>query len=118
MSSIKTCADEHFDKHYDLVWFAMNRCRYPNHEKSKELENSKEYSAEIEKLRGGNCDYFHGVNCGAFATSRLFKEIADVASFALDKTENDEARRTEESTVVIEQKVQDAKKSFPNLELE
>ena len=110
MKSIKDCANEIFDQKHELVWFAKNRCRLPNHEKSKRLESSEEYSDEINKLRSKDCDYFHGINCGVLATSRLFKDITDLTS----SHEKDAPRVLEDH----DEKIKRAKQCFPNLTVE
>jgi hypothetical protein len=116
--SIKDTASQHFDKKYDLVWFAKNRCRYPNHPKSKELDQSEAHREDINVLRGLNGDYHHGINCGEMATCRLFKEILDQATQHLEKDDQHILVNHKDIIQDHHEKVQEAKESFPNLSLE
>jgi hypothetical protein len=116
--SIKNTASQHFDKKYDLVWFAKNRCRYPNHPKSKELDESKVHREDIKDLRGLNGDYHHGINCGEMATCRLFKEILDQASKHLEKDDLHILSNHKDIIQDHNEKVQEAKESFPDLSVE
>jgi len=115
--SIKNCATEHFDKKHDLVWFAKNRCRFPNHEKSKRLETSEDHREDITKLRGKFSDYYHGMNCGVLATSRLFIEITDVTHI-LGTNDEKLIAAHEDMIQTHHAKVKNAKDSFPNLNVD
>ena len=92
-------------KKFDLVWFAKNRSRYPNHDKSKFLDTSQEHKEDIEKLRSHDCDYHHGMNCGVLAATRMFKEITKLIDH--DGQENDPLK-----------KVDEVKQSFPDLSVD
>lgn len=52
--------------------------RYPNHEASKRLEASEEHREELQKLRGADGDYFHGLHSGILAASKMFQQHADI----------------------------------------
>lgn len=105
ISTIQQTAEEHYQKKFDLVWFAKNRSRYPNHDKSKFLDTSQEHKEDIEKLRSHDCDYHHGMNCGVLAATRMFKEISELIDH--DGQENDPLK-----------KVDEVKESFPDLSVD
>ena len=96
------------------MWFAKNRCRFPNHEKSKQLETSEDHREDIQKLRGKDSDYHYGMNCGVLAISRLFKEISDL-SHVVDADDENIIDRHEDMMQGHREKVKGAKECFPNL---
>mmetsp|Transcript_5233 Transcript_5233/g.8000 ORF Transcript_5233/g.8000 Transcript_5233/m.8000 type:complete len:173 (-) Transcript_5233:240-758(-) len=115
LRSISEVADEHYVKNHDLVWFAQNRCRFPNHDKSKKLETSEDHREDIQKLRSKDGDYHHGMNCGVLATSRLFKEISDL-SHGLSHVDDEKIIDHHEDIMQDHtEKVKGAKECFPNL---
>lgn len=118
VSSIKNTLNMHYDKKYDLVWYAKNRCRYPNHHKSKELDHSASHRKGIEDLRGLNGDYHHGLNCGTMATCRLLKNILDGTIEHLEKVDNHILINHQDIMESHRLKVQEADASFPDLSLE
>jgi len=115
LKAIKETAAEEAEKHYDLVWFARNRCRYPNHDARKRIE--EEHKEELEKLMTADGDYFHGMHSGFLAASRMFKQQADVLHI-----------NTFERGVVSEEllsaaqkhedKIEKSRKEFPKLSVE
>jgi hypothetical protein len=135
LESIQKSASEELKRRFDLVWFAKYRCkyyatnwetvsykltsfpslpsdRYPNHPDSKRIDT--EYKKDIEKLRGGDGDYFHGFNTGLLAAARLFKELADCLNVNnFDRMTSD---LIEESSKHKE-KLREAATSFPQIEV-
>lgn len=116
LKQIQSCAEEHLNQKYDLVWFARNRCRYPNHEASNRIENSEAHRVELEKLKTLDCDYHHGFNSGVLATTRLFKQISEASHQVLDEEPIPE---NEEKLVIKHQdKVEKLKDNFPDLSVD
>ena len=76
LAAIKDAASEETKKNFDLVWFAKNRYRHPNHEASKRIDG--EYQDDIAKLKRNDGDFHHGFHTGLLAASRMFKEKADI----------------------------------------
>ena len=109
LNAVKDTASEKLSKSYELVWYARNRTRYPSHEASKWLDNSKEHSDDIDNLRGMNGDFHHGFNSGMLAASRMFKEQADVH-------DGDSDCEPFEAAAQHKKKVVESKESFPNLQ--
>jgi hypothetical protein len=112
---IRNCASEHMDKKYDLVWFALNRTRYPNHESSKKIERSVSHREELKKLKTNDCDFHHGFNCGVLATSRLFKQISDISSVIGEEVD---PTNPEKVVQMHQNKVQQMKRKFPDLSVQ
>mmetsp|Transcript_37462 Transcript_37462/g.76242 ORF Transcript_37462/g.76242 Transcript_37462/m.76242 type:complete len:149 (-) Transcript_37462:557-1003(-) len=83
LKAVEDTATEQLKKSFELVWFARNRCRYPNHEASKRIETAEEHQKALSKLRGPDCDFHHGFNSGLLAASRMFKDHADISHLEL-----------------------------------
>ena len=115
LRQIQSCAHEHQSNKYDLVWFALNRTRYPNHAASKDIETSETHREELKKLRSNDCDFHHGFNCGVLATSRLFKQISDL-SCILD--EDMHVNSEDKLLQKHEEKVEKTKSAFPDLSVD
>ena len=64
LKQIQSLSQEQSKEKYDLVWFALNRYRYPNHQASKDIENGESYQEELKKLRSSDGDFYHGFNSG------------------------------------------------------
>ena len=105
LNEISSCAEEHMKAKLELVWFAMNRTRYPTHPTSKFMESSESHRAELQKLKSNECDFHHGFNFGVLASSRLFKNISDIV-------QNVEEQNEEENQ---KERVEEVKQSFPDL---
>lgn len=78
LASIKATAEKEARKHYDLVWFARHRGRFPGHEARKRIEESVEHQQELDKLKSLDADHYHGVHCGLLAAARMFEKQADI----------------------------------------
>jgi len=78
LKSIEDIAEKEIKKNFDLVWFARNRCRHPNHAASKRIEKSEELREYISKLRSQDGDFHHGLNSGILAAARMFKDHANI----------------------------------------
>eukprot|EP00561_Arcocellulus_cornucervis_P013138 CAMPEP_0185799688 /NCGR_PEP_ID=MMETSP1322-20130828/465_1 /TAXON_ID=265543 /ORGANISM="Minutocellus polymorphus, Strain RCC2270" /LENGTH=183 /DNA_ID=CAMNT_0028495275 /DNA_START=105 /DNA_END=656 /DNA_ORIENTATION=- len=112
LNAVEDTATEQLKKSFELVWFARNRCRYPNHEASKRIEGAEEHKDAISDLRGQDADYHHGFNSGLLAASRLFKEHADISH--LDLHEGGWHEKIAHHT----EKVGGSKESFPRLDVD
>ncbi len=115
LKQIQSCAHEHMNQKYDLVWFALNRNRYPNHESSRKIENSDSHHDELEKLKTNDCDFHHGFNCGVLATSRLFKQISDISHVINEEVH---AENEEKAVQKHQDKVEKMKSNFPDLSVD
>jgi hypothetical protein len=113
LKSIQNIADEQIKKNFDLVWFARNRSRFPNHAASKRIETSEEHHESISKLRSKDGDFHHGFNSGLLAAARMFKDHADIAH--VSNKEKDEIVDVVSSYA---KKIEKSKQFFPNLETE
>ena len=71
LNSTRAVCDEKIKENFDIVWYAMNRCRLPNHDASRRIECSPEYGRRIEELRSLDCDFHHGFNSGILATGKF-----------------------------------------------
>lgn len=114
LKAVKDAAQDHSKLRHELVWYARNRCRYPNHAASKRLDMSKEHCDEIDKLRSDDGDYHHGFNSGVLAAARMFEAHADILHV------NDEECHLKMKDIES-QHVQNVKKSqtvFPNLNVD
>lgn len=78
LKAIQDTAAKEEKRLYDLVWFARNRSRYPNHQSRYRIESSEEHKKELENLQSDNADFYHGMHAGLLAASRLFKEHSDI----------------------------------------
>ncbi len=105
LNEITSCADEHMKVKSELVWFALNRTRYPTHPTSKHIETSESHRGEIEKLRSNDCDFHHGFNFGVLASSRLFKNITEIVKKAENSDDLSEKQK----------EVENVKRNFPDL---
>ena len=76
LQEIHDTAQKEAQKHYDLVWFARNRGRFPNHEARKRIEDT--YPQDLAKLQTLDADHFHGIHCGLLAAARMYASHADV----------------------------------------
>jgi hypothetical protein len=112
LKQIQSCAEEHSKHNFELVWFALNRTRYPNHPASKNIKKSESHREDLDKLRSNECDFHHGFNSGVLATSRLFKQISDV-SFVLN--DEDDGNKLVQKH---EEKVQRLKSKFPDISVD
>jgi len=117
LEAVKETASSKIIEKFDLVWFAQNRCRFPNHQDTNWIEKAPEYQNEISKLRGNDGDFYHGFNSGVLATSRMFKQLVNTP--ALSTTDKSEFFLKHES-ILSEQKekFQEAKMSFPKLDVD
>eukprot|EP00523_Entomoneis_sp_CCMP467_P012646 CAMPEP_0168801574 /NCGR_PEP_ID=MMETSP0725-20121227/19618_1 /TAXON_ID=265536 /ORGANISM="Amphiprora sp., Strain CCMP467" /LENGTH=174 /DNA_ID=CAMNT_0008853279 /DNA_START=53 /DNA_END=577 /DNA_ORIENTATION=- len=113
LSSIRETAEKEEKRLYDLVWFARNRSRFPNHESRHRIEKSKEHKEEIEKLKTTECDYYHGIHTGLLAASRLFKEQSDV----LHLDESAEVTELMGEAAKHKQRIEESLKTFPHFEV-
>ncbi|KAL7541443.1 hypothetical protein ACHAXR_010936, partial [Thalassiosira sp. AJA248-18] len=112
LNAVKDTATEKLSKSYELVWYARNRTRYPSHEASKWLDNSKEHSCDIDNLHSPDGDYHHGFNSGVLAATRLFREQADVEHLDSD---DDSIGSVHEEEQKLQQKIQKSKHDFPDV---
>lgn len=113
LEGIKATADQHVQKHLDLVWFARNRTRHPNHKERKRIE--KQHSDELSKLHTADGDYFHGMNSGCLAAARLFQQQADILHIN-EHTEVSPELLSEAAR--HKKKMEHAKESFPHVEVD
>lgn len=78
LQSIKETAEKERKRYHDLVWYARNRNRFPNHEARKRIETDEQHVEEIQKLATPEADYFHGIHSGILAATRVFEKQADI----------------------------------------
>lgn len=78
LQSIKETAEKERKRYHDLVWYARNRSRFPNHEARKRIESDRQHAPELEKLNTAEADYFHGIHSGILAATRVFEKQADI----------------------------------------
>ena len=113
LKAIKDTAAKEEKRLYDLVWFARNRSRYPNHESRHRIQNAEEYQDELAKLMTGEADFHHGMHTGLLAASRLFKDYADILHI------NDHTEVTGDLLGAFGEhmkKVEESHKNFPEVE--
>lgn len=118
LTLIHNTATDQMNFSRDLVWFAHNRIRYPNHKDSKRIEQSEEHNQELQNLKGKDGDFYHGMNSGILASSRLFFQIANitkptVVSSCVRKTESNEDVLNK-----YQNQVEGFKKKFPDLHID
>mmetsp|Transcript_25625 Transcript_25625/g.31559 ORF Transcript_25625/g.31559 Transcript_25625/m.31559 type:complete len:172 (-) Transcript_25625:229-744(-) len=121
LKDIQCCASGHLKHHFELVWFALNRTRYPNHPLSKNIEESECHREKLEKLRSNDGDFHHGFNSGVLATSRLFKHISDIFENIVPNThDGGVANDHEEETIVQKhhEEVEKVKTNFPDFSVD
>lgn len=113
LKSIKETAESEAKKHYDLVWHARNKSRYPLHTERKRIE--EEHSEELKKLETPDGDFHHGVHAGLLAASRMFQKQADILHVV--KEIRPESASEEILTAAAKHKkaVEESRESFPNL---
>eukprot|EP00804_Cyclotella_cryptica_P014172 CCRYP_005599-RA/>CCRYP_005599-RA protein AED:0.32 eAED:0.32 QI:71/1/1/1/1/1/3/427/169 len=104
LGAVKDTATEKLSKSYELVWYARYRTRFPTHAASKWLDHSKEHKSDIEKLHSIDGDFHHGFNSGVLAASRMFRDHADL-----------DVGSVQDATPVHTEKIEESKKSFPDL---
>lgn len=114
LQSIKETAEKEVQKHYDLVWFARHKSRYPNSEARKRIEASDDFKEDLEKLSSMDADYHHGVHAGLLAASRMFGKQADILHVNKLEEVSDEFLKV---AAQHEQKVEEAKEEFPKVEV-
>lgn len=112
LKAIKETADEELKKHYDLVWFARNRSRYPNHSSRKRIEQAEHHQEELEKLKLPEADYYHGIHTGMLAAARLFQQQADILHVNEQKLHHDDLM---EESAKHAKKIEESRKSFPHV---
>eukprot|EP00567_Pseudictyota_dubia_P014053 CAMPEP_0197436314 /NCGR_PEP_ID=MMETSP1175-20131217/3780_1 /TAXON_ID=1003142 /ORGANISM="Triceratium dubium, Strain CCMP147" /LENGTH=182 /DNA_ID=CAMNT_0042965571 /DNA_START=164 /DNA_END=712 /DNA_ORIENTATION=+ len=117
LKAVEESATEKLKANFELVWFARNRCRYPNHEASKRIEKSEEHREAISKLRGTDGDFHHGFNSGLLAAARMFKEHADVKHI-LNTEEVGCVQSVMKAAEKHSEKVDASRRSFPNLDVD
>jgi len=113
LSSIRETAVKEEKRLYDLVWFARNRSRYPNHQSRYRIEKADEHKDEIEKLKTTESDYYHGMHAGLLAAARLFKEQADILHINEHNEVSDEFLQ---SFAQHKQKIEKSLQEFPHIE--
>ncbi|CAB9527685.1 expressed unknown protein [Seminavis robusta] len=95
-------------KHFDLVWFARNRYRYPNHGASKRIQESEEHREDLDLLKSDDGDYHHGFQAGVLAASRMFQEQSDI----LHVNDQDEEEKLMANSIKHREKVEESKTKF------
>ena len=108
LQHIQETAKAEIQHKYDLVWFARNRSRYPNHTSRKRIEQSEQHQEELEKLKTPEADFYHGMHTGLLAAARLFQQQADILHI-LDNDKNDESG-VEQHTMTHEDLLQESSK--------
>lgn len=106
LKDIQSKASEEYQKHYDLVWFARNRCRFPNSAARKRIE--LQYADELKKLQDPNAaDFHHGVHAGLLAASKMVAEHAAIVDAVQEGNPTEVAREHQK-------RVLETKESFPD----
>eukprot|EP00573_Skeletonema_grethae_P013535 CAMPEP_0201697302 /NCGR_PEP_ID=MMETSP0578-20130828/10536_1 /ASSEMBLY_ACC=CAM_ASM_000663 /TAXON_ID=267565 /ORGANISM="Skeletonema grethea, Strain CCMP 1804" /LENGTH=176 /DNA_ID=CAMNT_0048183437 /DNA_START=33 /DNA_END=563 /DNA_ORIENTATION=+ len=112
LNAVKNTATDKLRKSYELVWYARNRTRYPSHQVSKWLDNSKEHSRDIDNLHSTDGDFHHGFNSGVLAASRMFKDHAEVSH--VDSDSEDVFDSAHQAVVKHQEKIEESREAFPN----
>mmetsp|Transcript_28869 Transcript_28869/g.44374 ORF Transcript_28869/g.44374 Transcript_28869/m.44374 type:complete len:160 (+) Transcript_28869:1-480(+) len=116
LKSISKSAEDHYKKSFELVWFANNRTRFPNHEVSKWLDHSEEHREDIRNLRSDDGDFHHGFNSGVLAATRMFMDHADLSHVNNFEKENADALIQAEQQHTT--RVETSRAAFPKLDVE
>lgn len=111
LKSIKETAEKEKKRYHDLVWYARNKSRYPNHEARKRIETDEEHSGEIEKLNTPEGDYFHGIHSGILAATRVFEKQADI----LHVNEKDDVGEVMSEAAKHEEKIANSLEAYPHV---
>jgi rRNA maturation endonuclease Nob1 len=112
LKSIKETAEKEKKRHHDLVWYARNRSRFPNHKSRKRIETDEEHAGELEKLTSTEADYFHGVHSGILAATRVFEKQADILHF----NEDDDVGAVMSAAAIHDEKIVKSLEHYPQLD--
>ena len=111
LRKIKETAEQERKRHHDLVWYARNRSRFPNHEARKRIEQDEQHQEELEKLSTAEADYFHGIHSGILAATRVFEKQADI----LHVNEKDNASEVMTEAAKHEKKIEESLENYPHV---
>ena len=111
LKSIKETAEKERKRYHDLVWYARNRSRFPNHEARKRIESDEQHSEELEKLSTAEADYFHGIHSGILAATRVFEKQADI----LHVNEKKDATEVLTEAAKHQKKIEESLESYPHV---
>jgi methionyl-tRNA formyltransferase len=111
LKSIKETAAKEKKRHHDLVWYARNRSRFPNHPSRKRIETDAEHADELQKLTSAEADYFHGIHSGILAATRVFEKQADI----LHVNEDDDVGAVLSAAAKHDEKIVESLESYPQL---
>ena len=111
LNSTRKICDENIKEKFDMVWYALNRCRLYNHPATKRIEETLEYNVAIKELQGKDGDFQHGFNSGILATARLYR---DYVSYDFNESIH---WKKEKILDEISKKIEQSNNSFPNLEV-
>jgi hypothetical protein len=114
LRKIKETAQEEKKRHHDLVWYARNRSRFPNHPARKRIEGDEQHAEELQKLTTSEADYFHGIHSGILAAARVFEKQADI----LHVNEKDDVHEVMAEAAKHEKKIEESLESYPHIHAE
>ena len=114
LQSIKETAEKEKKRYHDLVWYARNRSRFPNHQARKRIEADEQHSEELEKLNSAEADYFHGIHSGILAAARVFEKQADI----LHVNQKQDATEVLDDAAKHVKKIEESLKNYPHLHAE
>lgn len=114
LQSIKETAEKERKRYHDLVWYARNRSRFPNHQARKRIESDEQHSEELQKLSSTEADYFHGIHSGILAASRVFEKQADI----LHVNQKDDVTEVLSEAAKHVKKIKESLENYPHVHAE